>query len=164
MGIRDLSDKELENFLGNYRRAGEMEGGKYTLLELQKEQARRNSVFSGKDVATRILTLAQPSDDCLTTYLDLWNGLYPDRDWIGNDSQRRIMADLDPAIIYCIEHELPIVTVLVVPRATRRLTENAIKNIYNRCRELGVQTGPIATEFVDRQRVAACNLDISRLP
>ncbi len=165
MGIRDLSDKELENFIRNYRKAGKTEGGIYTLAELLMEQLRRSgSVFSGKIVATKILTLAQSSDDNLTTYHDLWNDLYPDREWIGHNSKRIIKDDLDLAIHYCVKNKLPIVTVLVVPKIKRRLTEKAINNIYNRCRELGVQTGLIATEFVDQQVEAACNLDISSLP
>ena len=74
------------------------------------------------------------------------------------------MGDLDSAIHYCIKNKLPIVTVLVVPKSNRRLTEKAINNIYNRCRDWGVQTGLIATDFVERQIENACNLDISSLP
>ena len=83
-GLRDLSDKDLEQFIKNYRKRDATEGGIYPLAKLLMEQLRRSgSVFSGKTVATKILTLAQSSDDNLTTYHDLWNDLYPDREWIG---------------------------------------------------------------------------------
>ena len=165
MGIRDLSDEQLENMENNYRDKGVAEGGKYTLAEVRMEKLRRSgSVFSGKTVVTKIRTLANASDDGLTTYLDLWNDLYPDREWKGDNSRRIIMGDLDPALHYCVKHSLPIFTVLVVRTGRRDLTEKAINNIYDRCRELGVEAGPNSADFVAREREAALAFDISDLP
>lgn len=165
MIIQDLTDKQLETIKAHYRKAKKTEGGKYTLAEVLKEKLRRSgSVFSGKVVAAKILTQAQSSQDGLTTYGDLWDELYPDSKFSGHTSIKKIGRDLGAAVHYCIDHGLPIVTVLVVQKGNRKLSDEAVSNIFNDCRELGVNTGLVALDFIAQQKAKSLALHVSSLP
>jgi hypothetical protein len=74
-----------------------------------------------------------------------------------------VAQGLFDVIGYCVRNRLPIITVLVVRGTTRRLSPEAVKNIYEECRELGVDTGPIPEAFVNDQIRKAKALSLSEL-
>ena len=54
-------------------------------------------------------------------------------------------------IYYCVTNRLPIITVLVVRANNRKLSDEAIANIYAECKELSVDVGLDPKVFVDNQ-------------
>jgi hypothetical protein len=150
--VSDLSDNELEIMEANYRRAGRTEGGKFSLREVLLERKRRKpSAFDTREVAARIVELAGCSADGFVTYGEIWKSFRPESQWEGHKNLR-IMADtLGRVIYYCVKHQLPILTVLVVRGSNRKLSDQAIENIYNECRELGINVGFDPRAFVQSQ-------------
>jgi len=53
---------------------------------------------------------------------------------------------------------------LVVRTGNRKLSREAIENIYNECRDLGVSVGPDPEAFVSGQAELARNLALRDLP
>ena len=152
MPISDLSDKELDCYKSNYRRAKQTAGGKYSLSEILLEKKRRKpSPFGVRDVAAKIVELAAASPDGLVTYGEIWSAFRPHVAWKGNNSLRMVSNSLARVIQYCIAHGLPIVNVLVVRTNTRRLSDKAIENIYRDCKELGMDVGSDPKAFVDKE-------------
>jgi hypothetical protein len=152
MPISDLSNKELDRFEASYRRANRTEGGKYSLSEILLEKRRRKpSEFGVREVAAKIIELAALSADGLVTYGDIWNAFRPGMPWEGHKTLRIVADSLYRVIHYCVTNKLPILTVLVVRGSNRRLTSEAIENIFNECRELGIDVGLDPKAFVDRQ-------------
>lgn len=165
MDIEDLTDKDLENFIQNYRAKGVVEGGIFSLAELMLEKLRRGGgSISGREITIRILELAQKTPDGLITYGELWKSLYPEKDWVGHANVKAIGADLGSSVHYCVLHGLPVVSVLVTRQGTRKLSDKAMCNIYDECKELGVDTGPSHTDFVQRQAEQALKLTASEIP
>jgi hypothetical protein len=150
--ISDLSDKELDRFESNYRRAKKTAGGKYSLPEILLEKKRRKpSPFGVRDVAAKIVELAAASPDGLVTYGEIWSAFRPNVAWQGNNSLRIVSSSLARVIQYCVAHRLPILNVLVVRTNNRRLSDKAIENIYRDCTELGVDVGSDPKAFVDNE-------------
>lgn len=141
------------------------QGGKYTLQEILLEQKRRLPTYwSAKDVTTRIVELASSSTDGLVTYGDLWKSFNPAIPWEGHKTLRVVANALGKAIYYCVTNRLPIVTVLVVRGQTRRLSTEAITNIYQECKELGVDVGLSDVDFVQAEIRKAMDLLVTDLP
>jgi hypothetical protein len=164
MSISDLTDRQLDIWEANYRRAHKTEGGKYTLSEILLEKKRRKpSAFGVRELAVKIIELATLSEDGLVTYSDLWNAFRPDR-WTGHKSLAIMSDSLDRVIHYCVTNRLPIVTVLVVQKGTRTLSEKAICNIYDECRELGVDVGVDPSKFIDKQTKLSRAFALEGLP
>lgn len=165
MTPRDLNDKQLHSMISNYRSSGAVEGGRWPLSELLLEERRRKPTkFSPRDVAAAIVLLSRASPDGLVSYHDVWKTFLPDTPWRGNNP-RRIMADaLYRVIGYCVTHGLPILTVLVVRKSERRLSPEAIENIYRESRELGVEVGNDPIGFVAQEREKALSLSATSLP
>ena len=67
-------------------------------------------------------------------------------------------------IHYCVTNQLPILTVLVVRGSNRRLTSEAVNNIFNECKELGIDVGTNPKTFVDEQIRLSRAVAIDRLP
>jgi hypothetical protein len=152
MPIENLTDDDLENFVANYRHKERTEGGLYSLAELSIEQCRRSPCpFGTREVAAKILELSRQSDDGVLTYGELWKSFRPDSPWVGYSTQQIVGQSLRRVVGYCVQHKLPIITVLVVNGTNRMLTEEAKDNIYNECKELGVETGPHRDVFVEDQ-------------
>lgn len=165
MDIKDRDDKEIQNFIANYREAGKTEGGIYSLEELLLEDLRRRGgTYSGREVTEKVLSLAKNSSDGRTTYGELWERLYPEEKWTGQNNIKTIGKNLNSAIYYCVTNGLPVVSVLVVPATARKLTDKAVSNIYETCKELGVDTGPVQADFIQRQTEKALKLIVSDLP
>jgi hypothetical protein len=152
MGIEHLSDDDLENFESNYRRAGKSEGGKYSLREIMLEKLRRKpAVFGTREVASKIVELAKQSQDGLCTYGQIWSAFRPGTPWEGHKTLAIVASSLGRVVHYCVTNRLPILTTLVVQTGTRALAPKAIQNIYNECRELGVDVGHDPEAFVKEQ-------------
>jgi hypothetical protein len=165
MSIEDLTDDQLDKFAENYRRSKRVEGGKYSLQEILLEQRRRSpSPFGTREVAARILELAKESNDGFLTYGELWRSFRPDSPWSGHGTQQIVARSLYRVIGYCVRHRLPIVTVLVVRGASRRLSPEAVRNVYEECKELGVETGAHPDAFVTEQIKKAKVLALHDLP
>jgi hypothetical protein len=165
MGIEQLTDKELDTFESNYRKAKKTEGGKYSLSEILLEKLRRKpTVFGTQQVAAKIVELAQNSADGLCTYGQIWSEFRPDTPWEGHKTLSVVASSLGRVVHYCVTNNLPILTTLVVQTATRRLSQAAVQNIYNECRDLGVSVGPDPEAFVSRQAELARNLASHDLP
>jgi len=64
---------------------------------------------------------------------------------------------------YCVQHKLPIITVLVLG-ATWQLSAEAVHNIYEECKELGVETGPDPDAFVNDQTNKSRTMALHELP
>ncbi len=159
MSIENLSAEELQNFIQNYREAGKKEGGKYSLAELNIEELRRKGKnYSGEDVVKTILKLSKNATDGLVTYKQVWSIFCPDREWKGHSTQNEVSNMLGSATHYCASRKaegFPIVTVLVVQQHSRKAKEEAIENIFNAARDLGIDTGHDAKTFYDAQMDAS---------
>jgi len=151
--------------IDRYRGAGLVEGGKYPLRDLLLEQLRRKpALFPPRELARKIISSSRQSKDGLVTYGELWKAFLPHRPWEANNS-RRIMANaLSRVIAYCVDHRLPIITVLVVRQSPRLLSGDAIQNIYDESRQLGVDVGHDSAAFVEGQRIKALALSDAELP
>jgi hypothetical protein len=148
-----------------YRRAQKTEGGIYSLSEVLLEQMRRKlGIFGGREGAAKIIEMAGRSADGFVTYLELWKAFRPDVTWEAYKSLRPISDSLDRVIHYCVTNRLPILTVLVVRTDNRRLSSQAVKNIFNSCRELGVDVGFDPKEFVDKQIELSRAVVVEELP
>jgi len=144
--IEDCTDKELEALRNNYHNKGKTEGGPYTLPEVNRELLnRRASDMDGKTISEAIVKLATQNENGFTSYGELFKEIHK-KDFLGNNSQRIISADLDRAIHYCISENWPIVTTLVINQSENDLTPKAIENIYDSCRELGLENMPLSKE------------------
>lgn len=165
MGVSELSDQQLESFIGNYRRQGKETGGKFSLHELLLEQKRRiKSPFPPREVAKAIVELAQRSEDGLVSYKQVWEVFRPGAEWIGNAPRAEMAKALAQVIAYCVDNELPLLSTLVVRAGQRSQSEEAIANIYNEARSLGVAVGPDARAFVLEQQQKARALAVDQLP
>jgi hypothetical protein len=150
--IREVPDDGLEAAIKRYRERGLTVGGPFSLAELLLEQKRRSkSEFYGRTVVEAIMYAARGSESCYTTYRDLHEQLYPGEPWKGNYSRSLMMQALDKAIHYCVGTKLPILSVLVVRSDDRKLSEQAIQNIYNECKEMGLDVGLEPEKFVSEQ-------------
>jgi hypothetical protein len=98
-----------------------------------------------------LLANCKKSADLLFAYQDFWCAVRPHEPWVWPASFVRLGQDMDIMIKYCVGGKLPIFPVLLVPKRSRRLRQNAIKNIYERCRELGNPVGLDAKNFTDQQ-------------
>ncbi|MDA9478910.1 hypothetical protein XI03_31385 [Bradyrhizobium sp. CCBAU 65884] len=165
MNVDELTDEQLDTFEANYRRVNKTEGGKYSLSEILLEKLRRKpTAFGTREVAAKILELARGSDDGLCTYGQIWSEFRPNAPWEGHKTLSIVASSLGRVVHYCVTNDLPILTTLVVQTGTRQLSEKAIQNIYNDCRELGVRVGPDPDAFVRKQVDLARALAISDLP
>lgn len=108
--------------------------------------------YSGDEVRRRILKLAQLTEDGLTTYGELWSELFPDQPWSGQYNIGAVGRYMDAAVCFCVESDQPIVTTLIARKQKRDVSEAAVRNVYERCRELGIQVGPEPDAFFYRQR------------
>jgi hypothetical protein len=165
MGIEQLADEQLDTFESNYRKAGKTDGGKYSLSEILLEKLRRKpTVFGTQQVATKIIELAQRSDDGLCTYGQIWSAFRPDTPWEGHKTLSVVASSLGQVVHYCVTNNLPILTTLVVQTGTRRLSQDAIQNIYKECRDLGVSIGHDSEAFVSTQAELARHFALNDLP
>lgn len=154
--IQNWTLSDLKTLHDRYVARGITEGGAFNLTELRLEILRRNpNPFGTREMARKILELAQASDDGLTTYGELLSALRPTEAWKGNASVSVMGKALDRVAAYCIDNKLPLVNALVVNAAKRKLSAKAIQNIYSAARGWGLDTGPDAEAFVEAQ-IDAC--------
>lgn len=136
--IKLLSDKQVNTMIENYRRAGKAEGGVFSLAELLMEQSQRiDSGQTPQAIVDAICRLSRESDDGLTSYKSIWAEFYPDKDFVGNATQKIVGKMLGSAAGYCAINGLPALTTLVVPHNTRKLTDKAMENIHMAWQEFG---------------------------
>ena len=149
--VHDLSLEELQTMIQNYQRNKVAVGGIFTLAQLRLEEKRRApSRFSGSEVVGGIIQLVRNSSDGLTTYGELYDLLSSGLRWKGNATQSEMSRALDRGIYYCAENSLPILTVLVV-RQTRKLGPEAVQNIYDECKGIGIQVGVSPEIFIEAE-------------
>lgn len=165
MAIADLSAKELENLEANYMRLGKTTGGKYSLQEVRLEKLRRQpNPFGTREAFIKIIELAKGSPDGRLTYGDFWSAFRPDEKWKGQGTATIVKQALGRVAAYCVDHNLPIVTTLVVHSANRELSAKAKENIFNAARDLGVDVGADPTAFIDKQVAGAMAITVRDLP
>ncbi|QEL21929.1 hypothetical protein FQV39_04545 [Bosea sp. F3-2] len=165
MTIADLTAKELGNLEANYVRLGKTTGGKYSLHEVRLEKLRRQpNPFGTRESFIKIIELAKVSTDAKLTYGDLWSAFRPNEKWKGQGTATIVKQALGRVAAYCVDHGLPIVTVLVVHSANRELSAKAKENIFNAARDLGVDVGANPEAFVERQIVGAMKISTDDLP
>ncbi|MBR0925736.1 hypothetical protein JQ561_03885 [Bradyrhizobium diazoefficiens] len=163
--IAEYTRQELDTFELRYRERGLTEGGVFSLKEILLEKLRRNpNPFGTVEVAAKVIELARASDDGLCTYGQIWSAFKPNTPWEGNHSQSVVASALGRVVHYCVTNRLPILTALVVQTGTRRLSEKAILNIYNDCRDLGLDVGLSPDGFVSEQAKLARQLALHDLP
>ena len=164
MGIENWTDDQLALMEQRYRNANKTEGGRYSLPEVLLERRRRlPSVQGPREVAARIIALAKTSPDGFTTYGDLWKSFNPGIPWKGNYTQNLVAKSLGRVIHYCVSNNLPILTVLV-RRNNKKLSNKAVENICNECRELGIQIETDHLAFVEQQARLARDVVLGNLP
>ena len=164
MPISDLTDDQLDRFEANYRQRNKTEGGIYSLSEILLEKKRRRPCeFGVREVAAKIIELAAASEDGLVAYSDIWSAFRTDP-WTGHKSLTIISDALDRVIHYCVINRLPILTVLVVQKHARTLSGQAIENIYEACKDLGVDAGLDPTTFVKREIERSRSVLLHNLP
>ena len=147
--VSKLTDVELDNLVENFTKRGVGAGGHYTLKEVRKEiLSRICKGIDGMNVVRQIIKLAAKSHDYKTTYGDLYCALWPNSDWEGHGSMTKAMLALRAAIHFCADNSLPMFSTLVVPTNRRRLSEKAKTNIYETCRDIGMEVGTNPSEFV----------------
>ena len=163
--IVEISDLDLARFVKNYEEQEKSEGGIYKLSELLVERLRRTPTRqSPRDVFRFIIENASASNDGKTTYRDVWNFLSPGEVWKGNHSIKVVGGTLGAVIAYSVQNGLPIVSTLVVQSGNRKLSDRAIHNIYEECRQFGVNVGLVPAEFVASEAERAHALNLSDLP
>ena len=159
MSVSDLSEREIDSFIRNYVDRGMNVGGKFALAELKLEKMRRvKSPFSPKETAKVIVEHAKKSPDGLVTYKQIWEVFRPGAIWIGNAPRTEMAKVLAAVIVYCVDNKLPILSTLVVRANPRNHSEEAIVNIYNEAKSLGLEVGSDAHLFVKNQQDIALNL------
>lgn len=165
MTIANLTAKELNNLEANYVRLGMTTGGKYSLHEARLEKLRRQpNPFGTRESFIKIIELAKGSTDGKLTYGDLWAAFRPNEKWRGQGTATIVKQALGRVAAYCVDHGLPIVTVLVVHSANRELSTKAKENIFNAARDLGVDVGADPEAFVEQQIVGAMRISPDDLP
>ena len=163
MQLGDLSDRQLSAFIRNYEADGRTEGGKFSLTDLRLEQQRRiKSPFPPRETALEIVRLAKASSDGLVTYKEVWQRFRPEQTWTGNAPRAEMAKALASVIAFCVDHDLPILTALVVRGDSRSHSEDAVMNIYREANELGVKVGIDAQAFVRREQETARSLSLDR--
>lgn len=165
MGIADMSVQELDNMEANYVRLGNSTGGKYSLHEVRLEKLRRQpNPFGTRECLLKIIELARRSPDGRLTYGELWSAFRPDEKWKGQGTATIVKRALGRVAAYCVDHRLPIVTVLVVQSANRKLSLKAKENIFNAAKDLGVDVGGDPEFFVDKQIAESMRISTEILP
>ena len=165
MGIESLTDRQVSLMISRYEERELIEGGRYSLAELKMEQLRRvQSPLPYVEVARTIVELATKSDDGLITYRDIWDAFRPGEPWRWPVSNNTVNPSLQRVVEYCVRNSLPILTVLVVQEGKRKLSPEAVQNIFNEARALGVDVGHDAVAFIDRERGRARNVVAANLP
>ncbi|MEY9424933.1 hypothetical protein ABH975_000248 [Bradyrhizobium ottawaense] len=165
MEIQQLTDEQLETIEQNYRRKNLATGGKFSLREVMLEKLRwKPNPFGTREVAAKIIELSRQSADGHCTYRDIWSAFRPDTPWLGNNTQAIVANSLGRVVQYCIINRLPILTTLVVQTGTRSLSEKAVLNIYNDCREMGVEVGGNPQAFVSEQAMLSRQVVVTNLP
>ncbi len=150
--LSHLSMVQLKNLEANFVRRGVVVSPQYKLSEVRAEICRRVcNGLNAPEVIAIIVELCAVSPDLAITYSDLHNAVWPTEQFIAHQSIREIEDVMDQVIVNNVQHGQPIVTSLVVRKSDRMLSAGAVKNIYNRCRELGVYVGPSAEQFVAQQ-------------
>lgn len=165
MEISEWSDRQLAIVAQRYRAMGKTEGSKFPLAAILREQLERKpTTLDTVAVARAILESSRASPDGMMTYGELWRKFNPDTPWSGHGTQSIVKNSLGRVVGYCVDNQLPILAVLVVPTSTRTLSDQAIDNIFSECRLLGVSTGDSARKFVDDQIEKAKRLSAGDLP
>ena len=165
MELSNWGDDQIERMIANYRKSAETEGAVFSLTELLVAQRRRiKSEFDTVALAKAIVSNSSAAADGLTTYKELWTEFRPGEPWVGNHSQQVIGNALSRVVGYCVDHGLPILTVLVVQSGSRTLDSKAVANIANDARGLGVDVGPEPDDFINRQRRLARAIAAEALP
>ena len=165
MNIESWNDKQIASVIARYRKRGLTEGGPFSLADLLMEQRRRiKTEIPPVALARKIVELARESDDGLVTYKELWIQFRPDEAWVGNKSQQIMGNALARVVEYCVRHQLPILTALVVKTGSRTLDPKAVSNICNDARDLGITVGPDEARFIDEQQSAARTVVHAQLP
>jgi hypothetical protein len=151
MAIDDLGDESIKNMIKNYEAKGLTTGGRFPLDVLRRELREREAKPLGvKATFDAIIDLVKLNETHTTTYLALWNRLSDGRRWEGNNTQQQLGKALGGVVAHCIGRQLPILTVLVLPR-DGQITKKAKENIYKECIKLGIKTSRTADDFYAEQ-------------
>lgn len=148
----EYSDKGIANLIVNYNRKGRIEGGPMTLNECYMEQARRKlEGYDEYQITEKIGRLAEKNGG-LVTYGDLWKGLFPNRPWKGNNSQRIMRNILFSVLDLCRLNSWPLITCLVVNGRNNELTEEAKRNIFDYAVRHKLTSDTDVNRYIDKIR------------
>lgn len=149
--IAHLSDEALDSLRANYERLGKTDGGIVPLATVLREKISRYPCegHSPAGIVGRILALCRESDDRRTTYGALWTEL------TGRPLRQADIGVLGRYLghvgLYCADNGLPNLSVMVVNRQDRALSENAVANIWIWMRSNGVAVPDTAKDYVQQQ-------------
>src|SRR5260370_31668330 len=132
--ISELSDEELNTFESRYRVMAKIEGGIFYIREILLEKMRRRpNTFGTRETTAKILELSARSEDRLVTYGEIWKSFRPTSPWEGHKTQQIVANCLGRVVHYCVTHQLPVLTVLVVRGSNRQLSKEAVVTIVTEC-------------------------------
>lgn len=153
--LSEWSDAEIRTLIKRYEERRLTSGGIYTLAELHLEYARRvKAPHEPKEFAACILTLAAASSKRRVTYGALFehlNGRTPN----GQGDIKTITASLERLGAYCHDRGLPIISTLVVNKATGEMTADAVHNVWNYLRQINPTMPDDPAAFVAEQAARA---------
>jgi hypothetical protein len=109
--------------------------------------ARLRSIFNGPEMVAKLKELIPAANDGFVTYGEVWKSFRPHTPW-GPVPKREVGNALGRLTHYCVTKKHPILSVLLVNAKDRAMTDKAIENVYNACKELGISVGSDPREFV----------------
>ncbi len=167
--LAEWNDTEIRTLIKRYEERQSTSGGLYTLAELRLEHVRRvRAPHEPKQFAACILTLAAASSKRRVTYGALFehlNGRSPN----GQGDIKTITTSLERLGACCHDHGLPIISTLVVNKATGKMTAEAVQNVWNYLRQID-PTMPddpgtfVAEQAVRAERLSPESLEAASLP
>lgn len=152
-----LSDKEFDRLRANRRKADSRFRSKISDDDIEADGRRRFAIHS--QAYALLLQELQQSSDGVITHKAAHHLFYPDKPFVGNQSDRRLGEVRDKIIQYCVANRLAILTVRIVRTDSRKVKQDAKLKIFKRCRELGYRMHAAnADEFFDEQVAATAEL------
>lgn len=161
--ISEWSITQLETMIDRYRERGVSEGGPYRLRDVMVELLSRTpSTIEPRQAAEAIVTLSQTNEGGLVSYGSVWKHV-TGRSWSAMARTETIRA-LDGLIAYCVTHELPLISTLVVADGADELGQGAVEKTARQAADLGIEVGADLSAFVLAQQQMARALSPETLP
>ena len=158
--IDELSELDIKRMIANYDKNGVTEGGKWPRAELVlASQRKKVASYPLLELARKILSMSQASDDGRVSYGDLWlefndgpipKGMY----WV-----RPMLNSLEVLGVWCFDRGLPLINILVVNGDKREVVEKTLQVMWDAAKLRRLPVPYDLREFAAQQASAALALD-----